>query len=51
MKDLLELLSFIPQQFHKFYIDLNHSENEQCDDGNVVFISDESDNETVCDMV
>lgn len=43
LKDLLELLAYIPQQFHKFYIDLGHSETEQQEE--VVDISSDSDNE------
>lgn len=43
LKDLLELLAYIPQQFHKFYIDLGHSETGQQEE--VVDISSDSENE------
>lgn len=45
LKDLLDLLAFIPQQFHKFYLDLGHSENIREEE--TVDISSDSDNEEV----
>lgn len=43
MKDLLNLLSYMPQQFHKFYINLGHSDVDQPEEP--MYISSESDDE------
>lgn len=41
--DLIELLNFIPQKYHAFYLTLNHTEMEQVEE--IVISSGDSDNE------
>lgn len=43
--DLLDLLSFIPQPFHRFYTTIDHT-NVEKEEEEVILISDESGDET-----
>lgn len=45
-KDLLDLLEYISQPFHRFYTNIDHTNFEEEKENETILISDESDEET-----